>query len=532
MNRAHRGLCGLLTLLAVAALLSGPAWAEVPKEKRTVLDWLSVPETVARFGRISDAIWSYAELGMQEHKSSALLIKTLEEAGFTVEKGLAGMPTCFVARYGTGKPVVGILAEYDALPMLSQKGRTPKQVPVVAGAPGHGCGHNLMGAAATAAAIAVKQAMEKHKISGTIKLFGSPAEEMLVSRPYMIRAGLFEDVDVVINHHTASGFHSDYGVSGSAMASIVYTFEGKTAHAGGAPWGGRSALDAVEIMNVATNYLREHLHFSARMHYVIPNGGEAPNVVPDQASVWYFLRHSDAGLQEMQQRVLNCAKGAALATGTTLAQVRVLAAAHQSHHNKALAELMMKNIELVGMPAWSEEEHAFARALQKELGGEAKGMPTKIGSLGQPAKVFIGGASSDHGDVTLIAPTATIRFPGIATGAQGHHWSTVTCGFGPTAWKGVNAGAKAMAATAIDLLTKPDSLKAIRKEFEEYSKTHPYKSFLPADAKPPLEFYDKLMSQYRPAMQAFYPEEKTLQSKADGAECKTQNEKCKMKSAK
>lgn len=497
---------GCLSVLVLFLLLSGQALAQVAQEKQSVLDWLSQPDVVEKFGRISDAIWSYAELGLQEHKSSALLIKTLEEEGFTVETGLADMPTCFVASYGSGKPVVGILVEYDALPMLSQQGRRPKQVPVVAGAPGHGCGHNLMASAATAAAIAVRHAMQKHQIAGTIKLFGSPAEEILVSRPYMARAGLFQDVDVVINNHAGSSFTTDYGVSGSAMCSVIFTFQGKTAHSGSAPWSGRSALDAVEIMNVATNYLREHLHFSARMHYVIPDGGEAPNVVPDRARVWYFLRNSDANLQDMYERVLNCAKGAALATGTELVDVRVLAAAHQSHHNKALAELMMKNIEFVGMPAWSDEEHQFARALQKELGAELKGMPTKVGTLGKPAPVFTGGASSDHGDVTLLAPTATIRFPGIASGAQGHHWSTVACGFGSTAWKGANAGAKAMAASAIDLFTKPDALQAIRKEFAEYSKTHPYKSFLPADAKPPLEFYDKLMTQYRPAMEAFYLE--------------------------
>jgi len=490
--------------VVVFVVLCRLASAEVSEEKQSVLDWLSQPETVEKFGRVSDAVWSYAELGLQEHKSSALLIATLEEAGFTVEKGLAGMPTCFVARYGSGKPVVGILVEYDALPMLSQKGRTPQAEPVVAGAPGHGCGHNLMASAATAAAIAVQRAIDEHEIAGTIKLFGSPAEEILVSRPYMVRAGLFDDVDVVINNHTSSGFSTAYGVAGSAMYSVIFTFQGKTAHSGSSPWSGRSALDAVEIMNVATNYLREHLHFSARMHYVIPDGGEAPNVVPDRARVWYFLRNSDANLEEMYERVVNCAKGAALATGTELAEVRVMAAAHQSHHNKALAELMMENVELIGMPEWSEEDHEFARALQKELGRKEQGMPTKVGTLGKPATVFTGGASSDHGDVTLIAPTATLRFPGIAPGAQGHHWSTVACGFGSTAWKGSNAGAKAMAATAIDLLTRPDALESVRREFEEYSEKHPYKSFLPPDAEPPLDFYDDLMNQYRPAMEAFY----------------------------
>ncbi len=520
--RVHVSHTARWTLLAVCLLFATQARSQsqpkpqagaqpqtptkVSPEKQAVLDWLSQPAVLERFGRISDAIWSYAELGLQEDKSSALLIRTLKEAGFTVEQGLAGMPTCFVASYGSGRPVVGILAEYDALPMLSQKGRASKHEPVVAGAPGHGCGHNLMGAAATAAAIAVQQAMQKHGLAGTVKLFGSPAEEILVSRPYMVREGLFEDVDVVINNHAGSQLETGYGVAGSAMYSVRYTFTGKTAHSAASPWSGRSALDAVEIMNVATNYLREHLQNTHRMHYVILDGGEAPNVVPDRACVWYFLRDSDERLPNVYARVLDCAKGAALATGTTLAEVRVLAAAHQSHHNKALAELMQKNIELIGMPQWTEEEHAFARALQKEVGAAEKGMPTTIGKIKEPPKVFTGGASSDHGDVTLVVPTATIRFPGAASGAIGHHWSMVACGQGSTAWKGLNAGAKVMATTAVDVLTNPAALKTIRAEFEQYIKKHPFKSFLPAEAQPPLDLNEKLMKQYRPLMEAFYVE--------------------------
>lgn len=495
----------LLASLFACACLASVALAGVSVEKQSVLDWLSQPDMVTKFDKISDSIWSYAELGLQEYKSSALLIKTLEEAGFKVEKGLAGMPTCFVASYGSGKPVIGILVEYDALPGLSQKGRSPKEDPLVAGAPGHGCGHNLMASAATSAAIAVKETMLKHGLKGTIKLFGSPAEEILVSRPYMIRSGLFKDVDAVVNNHAGSNFNSGYGVSGSAMISVVFGFKGKTAHSGASPWAGRSALDAVEIMNVAANYLREHLHFSTRMHYVITDGGDAPNVVPDHARVWYFIRASDEKLMDDYERLVNCAKGAALATGTELSESRVLAAAHQSHHNQALAKLMMENINLIGMPQWTEAENQFAIALQKNLGGKPQGMPRKVGELEKPAAVFTGGASSDHGDVTLITPTATIRFPGIAPGTQGHHWSTVACGFGSTGWKGANAGAKAMAASAIDLLTNPEALKAVRKEFTEYSKTHPYKPFLPAEAQPPLDFYEKTMGLYRAALEAFYP---------------------------
>jgi len=477
-----------------------PAKTKVAPEKQTVLDWLGRTDTVEKFGRISDSIWSYAELGLQEVRSSKLLADTLEQAGFKVERGLAGMPTCFVATYGSGKPVIGLLGEFDALPMLSQKARVAAQDTLVDGAPGHGCGHNTMCTAAAAAAIAVKEAIDKHALKGTIKVFGSPAEEILASRPHMIKAGLFEGVDAVIDNHSGSGFGTGYGRNGNALYSVIFTFKGRTAHGANA-WAGRSALDAVEIMNVATEYLREHLDPAYRMHYVITEGGQAPNVVPDRASVWYYVRNSDERVEEMYERVLNCAKAGALASGTELAGARFIAAVHQQHANKAAAELFQKNIELVGMPVWTEEETAFAKALQKELKAKEDGMPAKVDSLRAPAGVSMGGGSSDVGDVTLITPTATIRFPGQAPGAIGHHWSSVACNYGSTAWKGLNAGAKAIAASAVDLLTKPDELKKLRVEFEEYSKKFPYKSLLPADAKPPLDLNEELMRKYRPLLE-------------------------------
>jgi aminobenzoyl-glutamate utilization protein B len=491
-----------LVALLVIGLPSGPAAGapakvRIAKEKQAVLDWLSRPETVEEFGRISDRIWEYAELGLQEFNSSKLLADTLEAAGFTVERGLAGMPTCFVATYGSGKPVIGLLGEFDALPMLSQKGRVPRKDPVVEGAPGHGCGHNAMCTAAAAAGIALKEAMAAHGLKGTIKVFGSPAEEIVASRPYMIRAGLFEGVDAVIDNHSSSGFGTGYGVGGNALFSTIFTFKGRTSHSAGAPWVGRSALDAVEIMNVAANYLREHLPLSQRLHYVIVEGGEAPNVVPDRASVWYYVRNTDERLEDMYQRVVNCAKAGALATGTELAAMRVISAIHQRHANKAAAELIQKNIELIGMPAWTDEEQAFARALQKELGAKETGMPDKVDPLEAPSGAAYGGGSSDVGDVTLIAPTATITFPGAVPGAIGHHWSNVACWHGTTAWKGLNAGAKAIAASAIDLLTKPEELSKLRREFDEYSKTHPYKPFLPAEATPPNDLNKELMDKYR-----------------------------------
>jgi aminobenzoyl-glutamate utilization protein B len=492
-----------IALLLVLSLVPNPATGAPAKpkisiEKQAVLDWLARPEAVEKFGQISDKIWEYAELGLQEFNSSKLLADTLEAAGFKVERGLAEMPTCFVATYGSGRPVIGLLGEFDALPMLSQKARVPKKDPVVEGAPGHGCGHNTMGTAAAAAAIALKDAMDAHGIKGTIKVFGSPAEEIVASRPYMIRAGLFEGVDAVIDNHSSSGFSTEYGVGGNALFSTIFTFKGKTAHAAGAPWVGRSALDAVEIMDVSTNFLREHLPLSHRIHYVILEGGEAPNVVPDKASVWYYVRNTDEQLEDMYQRVINCAKAGALAAGVELSSMQVVSAIHQRHANKAAAELFQKNIELVGMPAWSDDEQAFAKALQKELGVEEKGMPSKVDSLAAPrGGQFTGGGSSDVGDVTLITPTATIDFPGSVPGAISHHWSNVACFYGSTAWKGLNAGAKAIAASAIDLLTKPEELAKLRKEFDEYSKTHPYKPFLPADATPPNNLNKELMDKYR-----------------------------------
>jgi len=478
------------------------AKVKIAKEKALVLDWLAQPQVVEKFGRVSDAIWSYAELGLQETKSSKLLADTLEQAGFKVERGLAGMPTCFVASYGSGKPVIGLLGEFDALPMLSQKGRSPVQDPLVAGAPGHGCGHNAMCTAAAAAAIAVKEAMDKYKLPGTIKVFGSPAEEIIASRPHMIRAGLFDGMDAVIDNHSGSGFGTGYGRGGNAVFSVVFTFKGKTAHGANA-WAGRSALDGVEIMNVATNYLREHLDPAYRMHYVVLEGGQAPNVVPDRASVWYYVRNSDERVEEMFERVLNCAKAGALASGTELLPPRFIAAAHQSHSNKAAAELFQKNIELVGMPAWTEEEQDFAKALQKELKAKEDGMPAKVDALRVPSGMSPGGGSTDVGDVTLIAPTASIRFPGQVPGAIGHHWSSVACNYGSTAWKGLNAGAKAIAASAVDLMTKPEELKKLRAEFEEYTKKFPYKPFLPADAKPPLDLNEELMKKYAPLLEKF-----------------------------
>jgi aminobenzoyl-glutamate utilization protein B len=261
-------------------------------------------------------------------------------------------------------------------------------------------------------------------------------------------------------------------------------------------------------MNISANYLREHLFYTSRLHYVITEGGEAPNVVPDKASVWYYIRNTDDRLEEMYKRVLDCAKGAAIASGTTLDTVTFLTAIHQKHASKGMAEAIQRNIELVGMPAWTEQEQIFARALQKELGEKETGYELKIKTLSKPKDVQVGGGSTDVGEVSLIAPTATVNFPGGVPGEIGHHWSSVAANYGTASWKGLNAGAKVMAATALDLMTKPKLLGDIIKEFEAYSKDHPYKSFLPEGAKPPLDLNKELMEKYRDAILKIEGEEK------------------------
>jgi len=482
--------------------------AEMYAEKQMALDWLDQPEIVEKYGKMSDAIWSYAELGMQEFRSSKLVADDLERAGFKLERGAAGMPTCFVATYGSGKPVIGLMGELDALPMISNKG-VPYQDPLVQGAPGHGCGHNQQAPAAAVAGIAVKKVMDRYGLKGTIKVFGAPAEETVVSRPYMVAAGLFDGVDAVMGNHGSSGIGGGTlgGISGGcALFSTLYSFDGVTGHSAGSPWNAKSALDAVDIMNVATNFLREHLHYGYRMHYVIPSGGEAPNVVPDYASVWYFIRNSDERLLSMVEKVNNCAKAAALATGTELT-IRVYTAIHQSVANAAFTKLTHQNTMLVGMPEWSDEEQAFAKALQKELGKPQVGRRTEISSLREYDSTvkFTGGGSTDVAEVSRVTAYKTIGIPNSASGIIGHHWSRVAMGVGTANWKAITATAKVMAATSIDLLTDAKLLKGVRDDVAANIKEYGvYKSYLAPDALPPTDLNAELMEKYRPKMELTY----------------------------
>lgn len=470
---------------------------------------LEIAQTVEanqeKFWRISDALWSYAELGLEEYKSSKLLADTLETSGFQVVRGVAGMPTAFVATWsqGTGKPVIGFLAEYDALPMLSQKSGSPTKDPVVEGAPGHGCSHNTMGAMQALTVVAMQEIMRHKGLSGTLKYFGSPAEEMLVSRPYMVRAGLWNGVDAVIDCHGWNFFRVHYGMEGTGMFSFIVTYKGKTAHSGASPWLGRSAADAVELLHAGTERMREHLPVTQRTHWVTLEGGEAPNVVPDRASTWYFIRDLDENLESHFRWVMDCVQGAALMTQTSY-EVKVLTAIHQRFSNRVLAERIFDHMKAVGRPQYTAEEEAFAKALQKNAGLPEVGMdyPLELTSPETP-DVFRAG-SSDVGDVTLVVPTATIRFPTRVPGSISHHWTVAASGTTSIAHKGITAGAQVAALTTFDLLTQPEFLAKIKAEFAELSKKRPYKTLLPDEAEPPLGWNTALMEKYRKAMERFY----------------------------
>ena len=451
------------------------------KNQQIAIEYLQSSEAQQRLAEINDAIWSYAELGLEEYNTSLLLCNYLEKEGFIVERGVAGMPTAFVATYSNGPgPTIGILGELDALPMLSQQGDKSTHAPVTevngAAAPGHGCTHNSMGTAAAGTVVAVKKAMEEGKFTGTIKMFGSPAEETVISRPYMVNAGLFNGVDVVIDNHGGDGFGTSFGVSSNCNWSFSVTFTGKTAHSGGAPWNGRSALDAAQIMNVSTEYLREHFHYTSRFHYVLTEGGEAPNVVPDRATTWYYVRNTDKLIKSDFERVLNCAKAAALATDTQM-EMTPYTAIHQCYRNEILSVMVHENIKNIGMPEWTEEEQVFAKAVQETVGAEVLGLQGDIIIKDQPdgtPAVFVGGGSSDIGEVSLVVPLTTVRFPVYPKGAIGHHWSLTAFTGTSIAHKGLIAGAQAMAVSAIELLTNPEKVAEIQKSFKEMQAEHFY----------------------------------------------------------
>ncbi len=452
--------------------------------------------------QMTDSIFSFAELGFQEFETSKYITGLLEREGFRITRGVAGMPTAFVAEWGSGKPVIGFMADIDGLPETSQKPGVAYHDPLIPGAPGHGEGHNAGQAVNVTAAIVVKELLQKYQIPGTIRVYPGVAEELLASRNYMVRAGLFQDLDAMLSCHVSSDFSTGYGPSGTALVSTQYSFHGRSAHGAGSPWLGRSALDAVELMNVGWNYRREHLRLQQRSHYVISHGGDQPNVVPPEATVWYFFRELDfEHLNELHAIGTKIARAAAEMTDTTMSE-RILAGTWESHMNRALAEALYANIKSVGMPAWSEDDQALARAAQKELGSRVEGLRTKVNELRPPNESDrSGGGSDDIAEVSWNVPTVNLRYPSNIPGMTGHHWSSGIAMATPIAHKGATAGAKAQAMTAIELFVRPELREAAWAYFREQTKERKWQSLVPEGTTAPIELNREKMQRFRPQLE-------------------------------
>ncbi len=456
-----------------------------------------------------DQLFSYGELGFQEFESSTYLVNVLRKNGFQVETGVAGMPTAFMATWGNGKPVIALGSDIDGIPQSSQKPRVAYRDPLVEGAPGHGEGHNSGQAVNITAAIVLKKIMEREKIPGTIRIWPGVAEELVGAKAYFIRAGLFKDVDVALFTHVGTNLGVAWGEGGgSGLVSVLYSFKGESAHSAGAPWRGRSALDAVELMNMGWNLRREHLPISQRSHYIIKDGGDQPNVVPSTASVWYYLRQvTFQGIKDMWATADKIAAGAAMMTDTTLLPSRVLGSAWPRHFNRAVAQVTHDNIQKVGMPEWSEADQTFARAVQKEIGANQSGLSTRVGGLGGPVDpaTNTGGGSDDIGDISWNVPTVTLSYPSNIPGLPGHNWANGISMATPVAHKGVTAGAKVQAMTLVDLILKPEVITASWDYFRNVqTRTTKYEPLIRPQDTPAIELNREIMAKYRDAMKKYY----------------------------
>jgi len=456
---------------------------------------------------IVDSLFSFSELGFQEFETQRYLTEILEDNGFTVERGVSGIPSSWWATWGEGRPVIALGSDIDGIPKSSQLPGVVYREPMVDGAPGHGEGHNSGQAVNITAALAVKEIMERENLPGTIVLWPGVAEELVGSKAWFARDGRFEGIDTVLFSHVGDNMDVSWGASaGTGLVSVEYTFEGLAAHAAADPWKGRSALDAVELMNVGWNFRREHLHPLQRSHYVIVDGGDQPNVVPSVASVWYFVREITAqGIRENVETLQRMAEGAALMTGTTLTR-RVVGAAYPRHFNKPIALAMDGNITAVGLPVWSDDDQAFARAFQQFMGAdEAVGLSTELAGIAEPPEDPVSGGSDDIGDVSWNVPTVRLGFPSNIVGRTGHHWSSAMAMATPIAHKGATAGAKVMAATMLDLLQNPTLVEDAWRYFrEEQTAGETYTPFITADDLPATDKNAEIMAQYRERLREFY----------------------------
>jgi aminobenzoyl-glutamate utilization protein B len=455
-----------------------------------------------------DQVYSFGELGFQEIETSRYLTGVLRENGFAVTEGVAGIPTAWMATWGSGKPVIALGSDIDGLPQTNQKPGVPWHEPLVEGAPGHGEGHNSGVPMNITAALAVKRIMEREKLAGTVVVWPGVAEELVAAKAFYVRDGLFKDVDVVLFSHVSNSMGVSWGApSGNGLVSVEYAFKGQSAHSAGMPWRGRSALDAVELMDIGWNFRREHLRLQQRSHYVITDGGDQPNVVPSTASVWYYFRETEyPRIKEMWDIGNRMAEAAAMMTDTAVTS-RVLGAAWPQHFNKVIAETAYANIKSVGMPTWDEADQALARAVQREMKQNERGLESEVGRLGEPVRDEDnrGGGSDDIGDVSWVVPTITLRYPANIPGTTGHHWSSGIAMATPIAHKGCTAGAKVHALTMLDLLLKP----ALVKQAWEYytnvqTKDQKYTPLVRPQDKPATFLNTKIMAEYREKMKPFY----------------------------
>jgi aminobenzoyl-glutamate utilization protein B len=453
-----------------------------------------------------DMIFSFGELAFQEVETSRYITEMLEKNGFTVERGVSGMPTAWIARWGTGKPVIAFGSDIDGIPKASQKPGVAYHEPMIEGAPGHGEGHNSGQAVNVTAALALKTIMEREKLPGTLVLWPGVAEELLAGKAYMVRDGHFKDVDAVLFTHVGDNLDVTWGQpNGTGMISVEYTFKGESAHSAARPWRGRSALDAVELMNIGWNFRREHLEPEQRSHYVIKNGGDQPNVVPSLASVWYFIREMDAADIEKNFGIANkMAEAATMMTDTTVSR-RIIGSAWPRHFNKVIAETMSENITAVGLPKWSEDDQALAKGVQRTVKVKDKGLATELEKFKPPAEKPESGGSDDIGDISWAVPTVTLRYPSNIPDLPGHHWANAISMATPIAHKGATAGAKVRAMTTLDLLLRPELITEAWTYYKDVqTKEVKYKPFISTEDKPATYINADVMAQYRPEMKKFY----------------------------
>ena len=475
-------------------LLIAPATAQDLETLRPVADQGAAER--AKLAQVMvDSVFSFGELGFQEVETSRYLTGVLRDNGFEVEEGIAGIPTAWMARWGSGSPVIALGSDIDGIPKASQKPGVAYFDPLVEGAPGHGEGHNSGQAVVIVGALAAKEVMEREGIPGTIVIWPGVAEELLATKAWFIRAGYFDDIDINIFTHVASDFGVSWGQGrGSGLVSVEYTFEGESAHSAGAPWRGRSALDAVEIMNMAWNVKREHLRLPHRSHYVISNGGDQPNVVPQLASVWYYFRELDQPHMKELYELGNTMAEAAAAMTSTKASWRILGHAYPRHFNKPVAEVVWANIERVGLPEWSEADQTLARGLQRELGVEERGLVMELGRMGGPApEPRLGGFSDDIGDISWKVPTVTLRYPANIPGGPGHHWANGVAMATPIAHKGVTAAARVIAMTLMDLFLDPSLVAAAKDYFAAQTAEHQYSPLIGPNDPPAIHLNKERM---------------------------------------